>query len=111
MCWDMIKFIKNYLTLTLSIITIIFTFVPETIFQNHILFSNFSEEANVVVNRVLTFIAVFILSMILKASYLFFRRSIHIKGNNYSIKIKYGDLFTMCDCKKIIPYKIKICKF
>lgn len=100
----MLKFLKKSSTWALSIITVVFTFVPEAIFEKYKLLSNASVEANVVFIRALTFIAVLVLSIIINALYLFGRRSIRIKGNNYSIQIRYGDLFKMRACKKVIPF-------
>jgi len=100
----MIKFLKKSNTWALSIISAIFTFVPETIFGKYKLLLNASDEVNIVLTRVLTFITVLVLSMIINALYLFYRRSICIKGSTYSIRIKYGDLFKMHDCKKVIPF-------
>ena len=100
----MIKLFKKSKTLALSIITAIFTIVPETAFGKYKLLSHTSGETNIVLARVLTFIAVLVLSMIINALYLFFRKCIHIKGNNYSIQIEYGDLFEMDDCKKVITF-------
>ena len=100
----MLKFLKKSKTLALSIITLIFTLVPENIFGKCKLLLNASDEANVVLTRFLAFIAVFVLSIIINILFLLFRRSIRIKGNNYSIKIEYGDLLKMRDCKKVITF-------
>ncbi|MFZ3172282.1 MAG: macro domain-containing protein [Carboxydocellales bacterium] len=100
----MLKFLKKSNTWALSIITIVFTFVPETIFGKCKLLLNASDEANVVLTRVLAFIAMLVISIIINALYLLCRRSIRIKGNNYSIQIKYGDLLKMRACKKVIPF-------
>lgn len=100
----MIKFLKKSNTWALSIITVVFTFVPESIFGKCKLLLNYSEEENIVLTRVLAFIAMLVLSIIINALYLFCRRSIRIKGNNYSIQIKYGDLLKMSDCRKVIPF-------
>lgn len=100
----MLKFLRKSNTWALSIITFIFSLIPESIFGKCKLLLNASGEENVVLARVLVFIAVLSLSIIINAIYLFFRRSIHIKGNNYSIQIKYGDLFRTRSCKKVIPF-------
>ena len=100
----MLKFLKKSSIWALSAITAIFTFVPETIFEKYKLLSNVSDEVNVVLTRVLVFIAVLVLSIIINAIYLLCRRSVRIKGNNYSIQIKYGNLFKMRNCKKVIPF-------
>lgn len=100
----MLKFLKKSSTWALSIITIVFTFVPETIFGKYKLLLNASDEANLVLIRILAFIAVLVLSMIINALYLLCRRSIRIKGDNYSINIKYGNLLKMRACKKVITF-------
>lgn len=100
----MFKFLEKINKWSLSIITVIFAFVPETIFGKYKLLLNASDEENVVLNRVLAFIAVIILSIIINALYLHFRRRIRIKGNNYSIQIEYGDLLEMHACKKVINF-------
>lgn len=101
---DIINLLKECNTWALSIITLVFTFVPETIFGKCKILSNASDEQNLVLTRVLAFIAVLVSVIILDTLYLLCRRSIHIKGKNYSINIKYGDLFKMRDCKKVIPF-------
>ncbi len=100
----MFKILRKSSTLALSIITVIFTFVPETFFEKFKLLSNASNDVNVVLTRVLTFGAILALSIILNVLYLLFRKSICIKGHNYSIKIEYGDLLEMDGCKKVINF-------
>lgn len=100
----MLKFLKKSNTLALSIITVVFTFVPETIFGKCKLLLNASVEKNVVLTRVLAFIAALVLSIIINALYLCFRRRIRIKGNNYSIQIEFGDLLKMRTCKKVVDF-------
>lgn len=100
----MIKFLKTSSTWAISIITVIFTFVPETIFGKQKFFVNISDESNIVINRVLAFIGIFFLVIIVNAIYLRCRKSVCIKGHNYSIKIEYGNLLEMSDCKKVINF-------
>lgn len=100
----MIKLLKKSATVALSIITAIFAFVPETVFGMIKLLPKVSDEVNIIFNRVLALTIVFFLSIIINALYFICRRSVLIKGNNYKIKIKYGNLFKMHNCKKIIPF-------
>lgn len=100
----MLKFLKKCNAWALSIILTVFAFIPENIFEKYKLLSNASNEANVVLNRIVSFIAVLVLAIIANALYLRLRKRIHIKGKNYSIQIEYGDLFKMCDCKKVITF-------
>jgi hypothetical protein len=100
----MLKFLKKSNAWALSITTVIFTLVPETIFGKCKLPVNTSGEVNIILIRILSFIAALVMSVIVNAIFLICRRSIRIKGGNYSIQIRYGDLFKMLTCKKIIPF-------
>ena len=100
----MFKFLKKSSTWALSIITVVFTFAPETIFDKSKLITSASDEINVIITRVLAFVAVLVLSTIINVLYLLCRRSIRIKGNSYSIQIEYGNIFKMRACKKVIPF-------
>lgn len=100
----MCKFIKKCNTWTLGVTTLIFTFVPEMCFGQYRLLKNFSNEANIILNRVLAYIIILVISMLLYFLYLQIRDSITIRGANYSIQIKYGDLLQENDCKKVISF-------
>lgn len=100
----MLKLLKKSSALALSIITVIFTFVPEKTFENFKLASAASDEANIVLARALSFIVVLVLSIVINIVYLLCRRTIRIKGNNYIIHVKYKDLFKARACKKVIPF-------
>ena len=54
----MIKLLKGSFTWTIGIISIIFTFVPESSFQKYKLVLALSDEVNIILNRVLVFILV-----------------------------------------------------
>lgn len=100
----MFKYLIKSNTWALSIITVTFTFVPETIFGKYKLLLNVSDETNIVLTRILAYIVVLVFSIIINILYLLFRRSVCIKGNNYNIQIKYGDIFKMHACKKVISF-------
>jgi hypothetical protein len=98
------KFFKRSCTWALSVITVVFTFVPEASFEGYKLLKDASDEANIVINRILTFIAVFVIVIIVHAIYRCVRRSICIKGHGYSIRIEYGDILKKDSCKRIINF-------
>ena len=100
----MLSSLKKSNTWALGIISVIFTVVPETLFREYKLLTNYSDEVNIVLNRVLVFIIVLILSIIVNVLYLTFRKNVYIKGYNYSIHIKYGNLSKVRKCKKVIPF-------
>ena len=66
--------------------------------------ANASDETNIILMRLLAFTAVLVFSIIVNYVINIRRKSIRIKGNNYSIDIEYGDLFHMNTCKKVIPF-------
>lgn len=101
---NIIKLIKKSSAWTLSIITVVFAFVPESFFENFKLLSNATDELNIILSRILAFILVFVVVIIIIALYLICRKSVHIKGHNYSIQIEYGDLLQIKSCKKVIPF-------
>ncbi len=98
------KYIKRSRAWAVSIVSFIFMFVPEEMFKSQIIFSNLSIEKNVIINRGIVFLAVFFLALLVNAIYLGYRRKVNIKGKNYTIQIKYGDLFKQKDCKVVIPF-------
>lgn len=100
----MSKYIKRSSAWAVSIISFIFMFVPEDTFKLLMLFSKLSEEINVIINRTIAFLGVLILSLICNAIYQVCRRKVYVKGKNYSIEIRYGDLFKQRNCKVVIPF-------
>ena len=100
----MIKTLKKCGAWALSVIALLFAFVPEKCFSKSILFANTSEEVTIVLNRFCVFAIVFVLTVIVYALWLKFRTNITIKGYNYSINVEHGDLFEMSNCKKVIQF-------
>lgn len=100
----MFDFFKKSATWAIAIITLIFTFLPESLFGELKLLSNASSEANIILNRILVFAITLIFSMVVYAIYLCIRKRINIEGNNYSIEVMYEDIFNMTTYKKIIPF-------
>ncbi len=100
----MSNYIKKSWTWAISVITFIFMFVSEDLFKTYLLFSNLSEDTNVMINRLISFVIVLVLSFIVNWLVLIFRDRVKIKGRNYSIVIKYGDIFKQKKCKKVIPF-------
>ena len=100
----MSNFLKKSMTWSLSVISVIFTFVPEPVFACFKLLKNASAEMNIIANRILSFAAVTLAVMLGYSLYLWLRKSVQIKGRNYNIHISYGDIFDMDNCKKVIPF-------
>lgn len=112
----MIDFIRKNVALAFGIVTCIFTFVPESVFekiewvsQNLVeqceLLSCFSaKDINVVISRLICFLLVWIVTFLLYITVRKLCRWITIKGQNYSIKIEYGDILKKRNCKRVINF-------
>lgn len=111
----MINLLKKSSAYAFAIISIIFTFVPESIFEKIILipedfikkFKCIEEntlEINIIVNRVFSFIVIWLITVVVYKVYLMLRKKISIEGNNYRITVEYGDLFKTKNCKRVINF-------
>lgn len=110
----MIDLLKKSAACAFVIISVVFTFVPETIFGKVMLISedvlkeftleDYILEINIIVNRVLTFIIVWLIAAFGYKAYLLLKNKVSIKGNNYKITVEYGDLFKTKRCKRVINF-------
>lgn len=100
----MIKFWRSCMNWSLSIVSAVFMFLPESCFS----FCKLSEEVDqstvVLINRLLAFLGIIVAVAIVKMLHMLCRRSVTIKGHNYCIKVVYGDLFEQKKCKKVIAF-------
>lgn len=99
----MSNFLKKSITLGFSFTTIVFTFVPESFFEKVILPFCIPEKYIILLNHIFLFIGATVLAMILNALYLCWRRSVTLKGKNYCIKVKYGNILRYGNILKYIP--------
>lgn len=81
-----------------------FTLIPEASFGTHKLLRDATHEVNIMINRILSFIAVFIIVVIVYGICCCTRKRRYIKGHGYSIQIEYGDILKKDDCKKVINF-------
>lgn len=107
---------KKGVTWAFAIITIIFTFIPESFFSAikwksipqfivELSSNTFNyDDINIVCNRLLLFIVIWILVTILYSIFICCRKSVTIKDEDFIIKIKYGNIFKEKDCKRVIPF-------
>ena len=95
----MIEFLKKTSTWAFAIISALFTFVSDDILKNCKVLKNCPDEVNIVLIHILIYIVIFVLSVIVYAIYLKYRKKEYIKGHNYCIKIEYGNIFEMDNCK------------
>lgn len=87
-----------------SIITFIFMFLPEELFEKTKLFANASDEANIIANRMIVFMGILVGSFIVLCLFFACRRRVTIKGRDYTIEVMYGDVFKQKKCKKLIAF-------
>ena len=99
-----------------GIVSAIFTFVPESFFkvvkwipvqamQKNILKRGITDiEVDIIISRLVVFAAVWLGTAILYGIYKTIRWSIKIKGANYTIQIKYGNILKEKKCKKVISF-------
>ena len=112
----MIDFIKKSIVAAFAVITGIFTFVPESAFASRVWitqellnecgwFSRFEvTDVNVVITRLACFLLVWIATAVVYALFLAFRRWTTIRGENYSIRVEYGNILKKRNCKRVINF-------
>lgn len=87
-----------------AIATAVFAIVPEKIFLSFKLCNVWSDAINIMLNRLLTGIIIIVLVNLAYYTYYKNRKCVFVKGNNFSIKIEYGDILRIVDGKKIIAF-------
>lgn len=112
----MIDFIKKSIAAAFAVITGIFTFVPESVFAGRgwitqgLLskcerLSGFeARDVNVVITRLVCFLLVWIATSAAYALFLALRRWTTIRGENYSIRVEYGNILKKRNCKRVINF-------
>lgn len=99
-----LQFLKTVVTIAFAITSVAFTFIPDDMFEKGIIPSTLSAEQVIVVNKVLFFLSIAIVVLIGYLLYRTIRCSVSISGNNYSIRIEYGDIFKMPKATKVIGF-------
>ena len=112
----MIGFILKSVAMAFGIATGIFTFVPEAFFGKYewvtqttleqykwFVFCD-AQDINIIISRFVCFLLVWIGTSLLYGAFLKFRRWTTIKGQNYSIKVEYGNILKKRKCKRVISF-------
>ena len=112
----MIDFIKKSLAAAFAAVTVIFSFVPEAFFASHEWitqeFLNQCKwisglsvvEVNVIISRLTCFGLAWVVASVAYALFLAFRRWTTIHGENYSIRVEYGNILKKRNCKRVINF-------
>ncbi len=98
------KYWKQICSYTFAVTTGSFAFIPEESFSLLISWSFLPSYWNETVNKILFLILVGLLISIAMCLWQNFRRKITLKGQNYKITIRYGDIFELSSCKKVISF-------
>lgn len=112
----MIELLKKSATGALAVTTGIFTFVPESVFGIHEWISQSfldqckqlsdlrAYEINVIISRLICFMLIWIVATVLYALFRKLRQWTTIRGENYSIRVEYGNILKVKKCKRIISF-------
>ena len=112
----MIDFIKKSIAAAFAIITGVFTFVPESAFSSHVWItqgllnecewlSDFeATDVDVVITRLACFLLAWVTTSAAYALFLALRRWTTIRGENYSIRVEYGNILKKRNCKRVINF-------
>lgn len=112
----MIGFVKKSLAMAFAVITGIFTFVPESFFaagkwisqeflNQYDAFSNLkAEDINIIISRLICFVLTWIAISFVYLLFLQFKLWTTIKGENYAIKVEYGNILKKRNCKRVINF-------
>lgn len=100
----MSKFIKMCLTNVSTLISVTFMFIPESLFEKFIIFSSLPNEINIIINRILFSLFLSVIVVVICAKYIQNRKKVIIKGKDYIIEVKYGDINEEKNCKKVINF-------
>ncbi|MEG0900139.1 MAG: DUF6430 domain-containing protein, partial [Oscillospiraceae bacterium] len=111
----MINFIIKSVAMAFAIVTGVFTFVPETFFEKYEWITQVTleqsgigrleaQDVNIVISRLVCFLIIWIVTSWLYMSFLKFRRCVTIRGQNYSIRVEYGNILKKRNCKRVINF-------
>ncbi len=100
----MFDFLKKIFSITISIITLIFTFIPEKCFSLVKLPNVKLDEINIIFNRVLLMIIVFCIVVIFYSIFRAIKWRTTLKGHGYKIIVEYGNILKKSKGKKVINF-------
>ena len=112
----MIDFIRKSAVLAFGFTTGIFTFVPEAFFGKYEWVTKEAleqckwftcldaQDVNIIISHLVCLLLVWIGTSLLYGAFLILRRWKTIKGQNYSIRIEYGNILKKRKCKRVIDF-------
>lgn len=100
----MSDFLKKSITIAVSVFSFVLAIVPEDLFRCIKILKGFSDGLNVILNRMVFFLLIFVLTVLIYKVCVYIKWWRKIKGKNYTIVVKYKDIFKVKKCKKVIPF-------
>lgn len=109
----MIELFKKSAIWAFGVVSVLFTFLPESFFEikkwmiSDIVAKNVKieiNELNVFINRCFCFLLIWILAAIAYGFFLKFKWFVTIKGKGYAIRVEYGNLLKAKKCRKVISF-------
>lgn len=91
-------------SIAFALIGFIFTIVPENVFGIGFIPCNWSDSTIIIVNRIITSLAIFVIVNLIYQLYIRKRRYVILEDRNIRIKIEYGDLFSYENGLKVISF-------
>lgn len=100
----MYKSLKIIFGWAVSLIGIIFTFVPEKCFELWKPFNTLSNETNIIIVRCLVFLTIFIICILVYMFIMKVRFRVNVNGRNHLITVEYGDILKKKNCTRIFAF-------
>lgn len=101
---DMNKIFMVWFSTTFAIFSGCLSFIPQDCFTSIWTCTEQGSYWGETFNKLLLLLAIGAVTGIVMFLWRYFRQSITIKGYNYGIKIEYGDIFKVKNCKKVIGF-------
>lgn len=112
----MSNILTKTITIASSIVAGVFTFFPESFFgqcewvtqelieKNKFIASLNAQDINIVISRLVCFALICLATLLFNWFFLIIRKSITLKGENYTISVEYGDIHKIKKSKRIINF-------
>ena len=109
------KLFKKSISWTFAVVSVLFTFIPEKLFESMEFVPEYigslnewwiknTSSVDVVICRIFVFLFVWIAAFAVVFLQKSFKRKVVIRGENYTISVEYGDIFKQKNCQTVIPF-------
>lgn len=98
------KTIMAWLSTTFAIFSSCLSFIPQDCFSSIWTYAFLNSYWSETFNKIVILFIIGVLTGFVMILWRIFRRSVTINGYNYKIEIKYGNIFDIKNCKKVISF-------